>query len=84
MKDLSVHLAKNVADMVKYMEIGYKNRVIRETSMNKESSRSHCIFTIRIEESEYDENGVQKFRVGKLNLVDLAGSERQSKTNLKD
>lgn len=48
MKDLSVHLAKNVSDMEKYMEIGYKNRVIRETSMNKESSRSHCIFTIRI------------------------------------
>jgi hypothetical protein len=52
--------------------------------MNKESSRSHCIFTIRIEESFVDEQGVQKFKVGKLNLVDLAGSERQSKTNLKD
>ena len=49
MKDLSVHLAKNVTDMEKFMEIGYKNRVIRETNMNKESSRSHCIFTIRIE-----------------------------------
>lgn len=29
MKDLSVHLAKNISDMERYMEIGYKNRVIR-------------------------------------------------------
>jgi kinesin family protein 3/17 len=47
--------------------------------MNKESSRSHSIFTILIESMETKDN---KDRVvaGKLNLVDLAGSERQSKT----
>ena len=48
--------------------------------MNKESSRSHSIFTLFIEMSEKDDKGEDKFRAGKLNLVDLAGSERQSKT----
>jgi kinesin family protein 3/17 len=52
--------------------------------MNKESSRSHCIFSIKLEEQTLDEFGNPKFKVGKLNLVDLAGSERQSKTNIKE
>lgn len=49
--------------------------------MNKDSSRSHSIFTIYVETAEDLPDGNQKFKVGKLNLVDLAGSERQSKTN---
>ena len=49
--------------------------------MNKDSSRSHSIFTIYIETSEMGPTGETIFKVGKLNLVDLAGSERQSKTN---
>ena len=44
--------------------------------MNKESSRSHSIFTIYIETSEMGQTGETVFKVGKLNLVDLAGSER--------
>lgn len=47
--------------------------------MNKDSSRSHSIFTIRVESEFTDANG-ERFTAGKLNLVDLAGSERQSKT----
>ncbi len=58
------------------MVSGSKNRKTGETKMNKDSSRSHSIFTIHIEMSEEDENGDTKFRVGKLHLVDLAGSER--------
>merc|ERR1712060_478969 len=50
--------------------------------MNKDSSRSHSIFTIYIETSEVSkESGETLFKVGKMNLVDLAGSERQSKTH---
>lgn len=43
--------------------------------MNKESSRSHCIFTLTIESSFTDATGNLSIRKGKLNLVDLAGSE---------
>jgi len=48
--------------------------------MNSESSRSHSIFTIIVDNSTVDEKGEQHICMGKLNLVDLAGSERQSKT----
>ncbi len=44
--------------------------------MNKESSRSHSIFTLYIECEIVDEKGTEHFTAGKLNLVDLAGSER--------
>jgi kinesin family protein 3/17 len=63
------------------MDKGNKNRVTGATLMNKDSSRSHSIFTILTEmctRSELD--GKEHIRAGKLNLVDLAGSERQSKT----
>lgn len=60
--------------MEKYMDVGFKNRATRETEMNKESSRSHSLFTIYIESSENDDKGIEKFKAGKLNLVDLAGS----------
>merc|ERR1719159_1835136 len=48
--------------------------------MNSESSRSHSIFTMTIEQACVDASGEEHIRVGKLNMVDLAGSERQSKT----
>ena len=57
------------------MNIGNGKRVVGATAMNKESSRSHSIFTIYIETSEI-EKGQELFKAGKLNLVDLAGSER--------
>lgn len=41
-------------DLLKY---GSNNRKKAETSMNKESSRSHCIFTLTIESSTIDANG---------------------------
>lgn len=62
------------------MDIGFKNRAVRETNMNKESSRSHSIFTIYIDSQENDDKGNDKYKASKLNLVDLAGSERASKT----
>jgi len=45
------------------------------TEMNPESSRSHSIFTIRIESSDADEKtGKVFYKLGKLNMVDLAGA----------
>ena len=49
--------------------------------MNAQSSRSHSIFSIIVENSSLDAENEQHIRTGKLNLVDLAGSERLSKTN---
>nr|XP_031539612.1 kinesin-like protein KIF17 isoform X2 [Vicugna pacos] len=79
-KGLSMHTVHSVAQCEHIMETGWKNRSVGYTLMNKDSSRSHSIFTISIEIYAVDERGKDHLRAGKLNLVDLAGSERQSKT----
>lgn len=47
--------------------------------MNRESSRSHSVFTCVIE-SQWEKDSMANIRYGRLNLVDLAGSERYLKT----
>jgi hypothetical protein len=75
-KDLTTCIVKTVPEIEAYMDHGTNKRMTGETAMNKESSRSHSIFTIYIETSELDAEGEQRIKAGKLNLVDLAGSER--------
>ncbi|NXE56035.1 KIF9 protein, partial [Casuarius casuarius] len=58
---------------------GETNRVIAEHALNKNSSRSHCIFTIYIESHFRVFSDVKRI-TSKINLIDLAGSERLSKT----
>jgi hypothetical protein len=55
---------------------GKSFRVVGATDMNKNSSRSHAIFTIY-----YYEKGAGKELSCKYNVVDLAGSERLERTN---
>lgn len=57
-------------------EQGSRHRHVAETSMNRESSRSHCVFTIFIQSRKLD-GEVMDIRDARFNLVDLAGSERQ-------
>ncbi|KJH46549.1 kinesin motor domain protein [Dictyocaulus viviparus] len=75
---LSMHVCHDVKTCHELMDKGFSNRHVGATLMNKDSSRSHSIFTVYVEGML--ENG--SIRTGKLNLVDLAGSERQSKTGL--
>ncbi|CAD8198613.1 unnamed protein product [Paramecium octaurelia] len=79
-KDLNIAVVRTTQEMDRYMQLGTQNRSVGATAMNKESSRSHCIFTVYIECSVTDQKGNERITAGKLNLVDLAGSERQSKT----
>uniref|UniRef100_A0A3P8Y0J5 Kinesin-like protein n=1 Tax=Esox lucius TaxID=8010 RepID=A0A3P8Y0J5_ESOLU len=79
-RDLSLHTVHSVAECERIMEQGWGNRSVGYTLMNKDSSRSHSIFTIHLEICSTDATGEDHLRAGKLNLVDLAGSERQSKT----
>ncbi|XP_034996508.1 kinesin-like protein KIF17 isoform X5 [Zootoca vivipara] len=79
-KGLSLHTVHSIAQCERIMEMGWKNRAVGYTLMNKDSSRSHSIFTINMEIYVVDERGQDHLRAAKLNLVDLAGSERQSKT----
>ncbi|KAM4663044.1 chromosome-associated kinesin KIF4A isoform 1-T2 [Discoglossus pictus] len=69
---------KTAMDTVSCLEQGNSSRTVASTAMNSQSSRSHAIFTIAIEQRK-DGDKNSSFR-SKLHLVDLAGSERQKKT----
>jgi len=58
---------------------GETNRTIAEHKLNKNSSRSHTVFTIHLEIRSRVES-TEKIIITKLHLVDLAGSERTKKT----
>ncbi|KAF2283372.1 hypothetical protein GH714_003589 [Hevea brasiliensis] len=67
------------------MEDG-KGGVLRtaETLLNKQSSRSHSIFSITIHIKEFTPEGEEMIKCGKLNLVDLAGSENISRSGARE
>ena len=66
---------------LKYVIQGTKLRQIAHTKMNKESSRSHAVISIYIENSIKTENGI-KMKKSVFHIIDLAGSERINKTGV--
>jgi hypothetical protein len=50
-KDLNKVIVKSVKEMEKLMMKGNSSRSVGETAMNKDSSRSHSIFTVYVESS---------------------------------
>ena len=58
---------------------GVRTRHVGETLMNRESSRSHAIFSLSVQ-SKQIENGNSILKKSKIHFVDLAGSERQKST----
>jgi hypothetical protein len=56
-QDLTNVIVKTVPDLEKLIIAGLKNRKVGETAMNKDSSRSHSIFTIFIETAEDASDG---------------------------
>ncbi|XP_057469755.1 kinesin-like protein KIN-4A [Actinidia eriantha] len=78
-------------EMASYLEQGSLNRATGSTNMNNQSSRSHAIFTITLEQmrkhnpafpgdSSLNESMSEEYLCAKLHLVDLAGSERAKRT----
>ena len=53
-KDLTTRIVKSIPEIESYMDAGTLNRKTGETAMNKDSSRSHSIFTIYVETAEND------------------------------
>jgi len=83
-KDRGIHVAglteeyvTSASEVFDLMKIGASNRVVSSTRMNAESSRSHSIFIITLNQKD---TAKQESRSGKLFLVDLAGSEKVKKT----
>lgn len=75
-KDMAV---SSYAEIEKWMDYGNKNKTIGETKMNKESSRSHTVITIKFKQIELI-GKKQSVKSPVINLVDLAGSEKASQT----
>ncbi|XP_046721144.1 kinesin-like protein KIF23 isoform X6 [Silurus meridionalis] len=65
---------------------GQKKRRIANTQLNRESSRSHSVFIIKLAQAPLDADGdnvlqdKNQVNVSQVCLVDLAGSERTSRT----
>lgn len=76
LEELPVHSS---ADVYKLLAKGQEKRKTASTLMNVQSSRSHTIFSILVHIREYNVDGEEVLKVGKLNLVDLAGSENINK-----
>ncbi|CAM8939098.1 unnamed protein product [Rhodiola kirilowii] len=78
-------------EMAACLEQGSFSRATGSTNMNNQSSRSHAIFTITLEQkvksdlsidsdSSLDDSLDEGYLCAKLHLVDLAGSERAKRT----
>ncbi|KAJ2507407.1 hypothetical protein IWW47_001123 [Coemansia sp. RSA 2052] len=76
-KGLMEVFVSSIDEVYQVMRQGAKNRVVGFTNMNAESSRSHSIFQISIEQKDTTSG---KTKLGRLFLVDLAGSEKVGKT----
>lgn len=75
-KGLTQHKVLNKDDVFQMLKKGIRNRAIRSTDYNHESSRSHSIFQIIVVIEEPDEAGLMYTRRSTMSLVDLAGSEK--------
>ncbi|KAJ2796491.1 hypothetical protein H4R21_004692, partial [Coemansia helicoidea] len=76
-KGLMEVFVSSIDEVYQVMRQGAKSRVVAQTNMNAESSRSHSIFQITIEQKD---TATGKTKIGRLFLVDLAGSEKVGKT----
>ena len=91
LKDIEV---QNMDECLHQLNAGINHRITSATGMNANSSRSHAIFTVAIEQKivktieadEDDENKGEENKTiteeisSKFHFVDLAGSERIKKT----
>ncbi|KAG9005404.1 hypothetical protein FRB94_010883 [Tulasnella sp. JGI-2019a] len=83
LREVHVRSSSEARQVVK---MGQINRRVFGTLMNKESSRSHAVFTVKIirvkkgADGEDLAPGDAKVSVSRLSIVDLAGSERYKNT----
>ncbi|KAL6633563.1 hypothetical protein ACP70R_026234 [Stipagrostis hirtigluma subsp. patula] len=73
---------KSKEDMASYLARGSSSRATASTNMNRQSSRSHAIFTICVEQKRTSSSASSDYDIlsSKFHLVDLAGSERAKRT----
>jgi hypothetical protein len=72
---LSETKVESAEEVLALMRQAQDQRQTGETNMNKQSSRSHCIFTLKVQAKRKIGDGSVLEVSGKLHCVDLAGSE---------
>jgi hypothetical protein len=80
-RGLSKKEVNSAEDVLTLMRNAQLQRHVGETKMNKESSRSHCIFSVNVHANIALKDGTMEFN-GKLHMVDLAGSECAKTANM--
>ncbi|CAL9134934.1 unnamed protein product [Musa textilis] len=83
-RGLEEEVVYTAGEIYKILDKGSAKRRTAETLLNKQSSRSHSIFSITIHIKECTPEGEEMIKCGKLNLVDLAGSENISRSGARD
>ncbi|KAL6640614.1 hypothetical protein ACP70R_021737 [Stipagrostis hirtigluma subsp. patula] len=83
-RGLEEEVVSSAGEIYRILEKGSAKRKTAETLLNKQSSRSHSIFSITIHIKECTPEGEEMIKCGKLNLVDLAGSENISRSGARD
>ncbi|RZR84114.1 hypothetical protein BHM03_00010866 [Ensete ventricosum] len=83
-RGLEEEVVYTASEIYKILDKGSAKRRTAETLLNKQSSRSHSIFSITIHIKECTPEGEEMIKCGKLNLVDLAGSENISRSGARD
>ncbi|OVA06037.1 Kinesin [Macleaya cordata] len=83
-RGLEEEIVTNTSEIFTLLERGSAKRRTAETLLNKQSSRSHSLFSITIHIKESTPEGEELIKCGKLNLVDLAGSENISRSGARE
>ncbi|KAI7734063.1 hypothetical protein M8C21_014611 [Ambrosia artemisiifolia] len=83
-KGLEEEIVTSASEIFTLLERGSAKRKTAETLLNKQSSRSHSLFSITIHIKEANPEGEELIKCGKLNLVDLAGSENISRSGARE
>ncbi|RXH81482.1 hypothetical protein DVH24_034903 [Malus domestica] len=83
-RGLEEEIVTSANEIFTLLERGSSKRRTAETLLNKQSSRSHSLFSITIHIKEATPEGEELIKCGKLNLVDLAGSENISRSGARE
>ncbi|XP_060201161.1 kinesin-like protein KIN-5C [Lycium barbarum] len=83
-RGLEEEIVTSASEIFTLLERGSAKRRTAETLLNKQSSRSHSLFSITIHIKETTHEGEELIKCGKLNLVDLAGSENISRSGARE
>ncbi|KAJ6800792.1 kinesin-like protein KIN-5C isoform X2 [Iris pallida] len=83
-RGLEEEIVTSASEIFSLLEKGSLKRRTAETLLNKQSSRSHSLFSITIHIKEVTPEGEELIKCGKLNLVDLAGSENISRSGARE